>query len=151
MTNLIQLTIQKATTGDRDIIYGMICRLEDFLLDPEGFDNAFNQNVNSPHISYFIAFNESKPVGMVSCHIQPLLHHAALVSEIQEMFVEPESRSLGVGHILMEAVVEHARQAGAIQMEVTSRATRELAHRFYQREGFAKSHVKLVRYFNQES
>lgn len=144
------LVIRKAGPADRDIIYGMICRLEDMVLDPAGFDFAFNRNISSLHITYFLAFDRAKPMGMASCHIQPLLHHAALVAEIQEMFVEPECRSMGIGNALMEAVVSHAKESGAIQLEVTSRATREQAHRFYQREGFAKSHVKLVRYFNTE-
>lgn len=120
------------------------------ILDRLGFDAAFNRNMASPNITYFLAEHEGKPIGMVSCHIQPLLHHAALVSEIQEMYVEPEYRSQKVGNVLMEHVTAFAKKEGAIQMEVTSRATREQAHRFYQREGFEKSHVKLVRYFKNE-
>jgi len=115
-----------------------------------GFDAAFDRNLASPNISYFLGELDGKPVGMISCHIQPLLHHAALVSEIQEMYVVPEYRSQQVGKALMEHVVAFAKGEGAIQMEVTSRATREQAHKFYQREGFEKSHVKLVRYFKNE-
>lgn len=120
------------------------------VLDRPGFNVAFDRNIGSPNITYFIAEQDGMPVGMVSCHIQPLLHHAALVSEIQEMYVEPEYRSHRVGKALMEHVTTFAMGEGAIQMEVTSRTTREQAHRFYQREGFEKSHVKLVRYFKSE-
>ncbi len=144
------VTIRRASAADRDVIYDMICGLENTTLDRPGFDAAFDRNIASPNITYFLAEQDQKPVGMVSCHIQPLLHHAALVSEIQEMYVEPEYRSHHVGKALMEHVAAFAKGEGAIQMEVTSRATREQAHRFYEREGFAKSHVKLVRYFNQE-
>ncbi|WP_106597958.1 GNAT family N-acetyltransferase [Dyadobacter jiangsuensis] len=143
-------TIRLATAADREVIYDMICGLENMVLDRPGFDAAFDRNIASPNISYFLAELDRKPVGMVSCHIQPLLHHAALVSEIQEMYVEPEYRSQQVGKVLMEHVTAFAKGAGAIQMEVTSRATREQAHKFYQREGFEKSHVKLVRYFKNE-
>lgn len=142
--------IRRASPADRQIIYDMICGLENTILDRTGFDAAFTRNMASPNITYFIAEYEGRPVGMVSCHIQPLLHHAALVSEIQEMYVEPEHRSQLVGKALMEHVTAFAKREGAIQMEVTSRATREQAHRFYQRERFEKSHVKLVRYFRNE-
>lgn len=128
----------------------MICDLENAILDREAFDAAFNRNIVSPNITYFLAGHNGQPVGMVSCHIQPLLHHAALVSEIQEMYVRPEYRSRQVGKALMDHVTAFARNEGAIQMEVTSRVTREQAHRFYQRERFEKSHVKLVRYFRNE-
>ncbi|ACT96876.1 GCN5-related N-acetyltransferase [Dyadobacter fermentans DSM 18053] len=141
------LTIRRASIADRAIIYDMICGLENTALDRKGFDAAFDRNITSPNISYFIAELAGSSVGVVSCHIQALLHHAALVAEIQEMYVEPEHRSQHVGKALMDHVAAFAQAEGAIQMEVTSRATREQAHRFYQREGFEKSHVKLVRYF----
>lgn len=144
------ITIRRASAADREILYHMICSLENTILDRPGFDAAFDRNVANPNISYFLAELDGKPIGIVSCHIQPLLHHAALVSEIQEMYVEPEYRSQQVGKALMEHVTAFAKGEGAVQMEVTSRATREQAHRFYQREGFEKSHVKLVRYFKNE-
>jgi (aminoalkyl)phosphonate N-acetyltransferase len=143
------VTIRRASAADREVIYQMICGLENTVLDRPGFDAVFDRNIPSPNITYFLAEQNGKPVGMVSCHIQPLLHHAALVSEIQEMYVEPEYRSQEVGKTLMEHVTAFAKGEGAIQMEVTSRATREQAHRFYEREGFEKSHVKLVRYFKK--
>jgi PhnO protein len=144
------VTIRRASAADHEVIYQMICSLENMVLDRPGFDAAFDRNIVSPDITYFLAEQGGKPVGIVSCHIQPLLHHAALVSEIQEMYVEPEYRSQRVGKVLMEHVTAFAEGEGAIQMEVTSRATREHAHRFYEREGFEKSHIKLVRYFRKE-
>jgi len=144
-----QLFIRKAVTADEATIYQMICDLEDAAIDRDGFKNAFRSNTAATNITYFIAELNGKPVGMVSCHIQPLLHHAALVSEIQEMYVAPQYRSKNIGNELMKHVVEHAKNEGAVQIEVTSRGTRENAHRFYQKEGFEKSHVKLVRYFEK--
>ena len=145
-----KLTIRQAGESDRNIIYDMICRLENMVMDVTGFDFAFDINIKNPNVRYFIAELGAKSIGMVSCHIQPLLHHAALVSEIQEMYVEPEYRSQHVGKALMLHVTGYAKAKGAIQMEVTSRNVREQAHRFYQREGFEKSHVKLVRYFKND-
>jgi len=143
-----KLFIRKALPEDEETIYQMICDLEDMELDRTGFDRAFQKNITSENIAYFIAELDQKPVGMISCHIQPLLHHAALVSEIQEMYVVPQFRSKRIGNQLITKVVEYAQSKGAIQIEVTSRATRENAHRFYQKEGFDKSHVKLVRHFD---
>ena len=150
MTEEAQLSIREATIHDRDTVYDMICGLENMVMDPGGFDFVFKKNLENANICYFLGEYLGKPVGMVSCHIQPLLHHAALVSEIQEMYVEPEHRSKQFGKALIAHVVDFAKANGAIQMEVTSRNVREQAHRFYQREGFEKSHVKLVRYFNKE-
>jgi PhnO protein len=145
-----KLTIRQARESDEDIVYRMICELENEVLNRTSFCDIFRINLASAYVACFIAELEGVATGMITCHIQPLLHHTALVAEIQEMFVDPKFRSQQIGKALMNRVVEFAKSKGAIQLEVTSRATRESAHRFYEREGFEKSHVKLVRYFEAE-
>lgn len=142
-----EVYIRPADLSDSDAIYGMICRLENRMMDRTGFDFIFSRNLQNELIGYFVAMLGDRPVGMGSCHIQTLLHHAAFVGEIQEMYVEEDFRSQKIGNKLMDALVSFARSKGAIQLEVTSRDYREKAHRFYQNEDFEKSHVKLVRYF----
>jgi|GEM_PF-283228 len=141
------LKIRLASFEDEQAIYEMICGLENAVLDRGAFDFIFRENLQNEMIAYFIAEVENMPIGMGSCHVQTLLHHASYVAEIQEMFVYEAYRSMDVGKMLMAHLVEFAKSKEAIQLEVTSRAYRESAHRFYQREGFEKSHVKLVRYF----
>lgn len=142
-----EVYIRHANLTDGDAMYGMICRLENRMMDRAGFDLIFRKNLQNELIAYFVAMLGDRPVGMGSCHIQTLLHHAAFVGEIQEMFVEEDFRSQKIGNKLMDALVTFAKDKGAIQLEVTSRDYREQAHRFYQNEDFEKSHVKLVRYF----
>lgn len=124
----------------------MICDLENQTLNYVDFHDVYEHNLRAEHITYFVAEMEGEVIGMISCHIQSLLHHAFLVAEVQEMFVFPSFRSLGVGQSLMNCVVQFAAKQGACQVEVTSRASRTNAHRFYEREGFENSHVKLVKY-----
>jgi (aminoalkyl)phosphonate N-acetyltransferase len=140
-------TLRRAILSDADALYKMICGLEKTILDRSAFDFIFQRNLHNEYVAYFIAEVGDEAIGMGSCHIQTLLHHTAFVAEIQEMFVYKQYRSLQVGKALMAEIVEFAKSRGAIQLEVTSRDYRESAHRFYQREGFEKSHVKLVRYF----
>lgn len=146
--NFLNVTLRKALKGDVSAVYDMVSALEGVELDKEAFYKVFHLNVVSSNITYFIAEKDAEPLGMISCHIQPLLHHAALVAEIQEMFVFPAYRSLGIGHLLMEHTIAYVKQQGVLQLEVTSRRTRKDAHRFYEREGFQNTHVKLIRYFN---
>ena len=60
------------------------------------------------------------------------------------MYVDPSVRSRGIGKALIQAVVDFARQQGAQQIEDTSNKVRVDTHRFYEREGFHKTHDKLV-------
>lgn len=142
-----KLQIRTATDKDEEIIYNMICDLENKILNRESFNFVFHHNLAQQHICYLIADFDQEPVGMGSCHVQPLLHHVCMVAEIQEMFVKEKYRSKEIGKALVEALVSFAKSKSALQIEVTSNNVRENAHRFYQKEGFKKSHVKLVRYF----
>ena len=147
VTNLL---IREAEQQDEEVFFKMICELENAILDHQNFIDVFRKNCAADNITYFIAELEGNAVGIISCHIQSLLHHAARVAEIQEMYVDPAFRSKAIGKALIAHVLHFAQGKGAVQIEVTSGNSREGAHRFYQREGFAKSHVKLIRYFTKK-
>ena len=140
----MEVTIRSACPADVGILYGMLCELENEKLDREAFDTVFQRNLNNENIAYLIAEIEGVSVGMAGCHVQLLLHHAAAIAEIQEMYVNPTFRSKGIGRKLIVAIRQFAERLGANQIEVTSNLIRLDTHRFYEREGFRKSHAKLV-------
>jgi PhnO protein len=140
----MEIRIRPARPADADELYRMLCDLENTVLARESFNVAFLNNLGNENIRYLIAEVHGSPVGMASCHVQWLLHHAAPVAEIQEMYVDPALRSQGIGQQLVEAIRQFARLRGATQLEVTSNLIRLKTHRFYEREGFQKTHAKLV-------
>lgn len=137
--------IRSARSADIEALYAMLCELENEVLDKKRFEEVFLKNLENETIIYVMAELDTLPVGMASCHVQLVLHHAAPIAEIQEMYVKPELRSRGIGQRLIEAIKIFARQQGADQLEVTSNQIRTETHRFYEREGFRKSHYKMVR------
>ena len=54
---------------------------------------------------------------------------------VEDLAVDPERRSLGVGKALLDAAKGWARERGATHFELDSALTRSDAHRFYEREG----------------
>jgi GNAT superfamily N-acetyltransferase len=54
---------------------------------------------------------------------------------VEDLAVDPERRSEGVGAALLKAAREWARKAGATHLELDSGLARTDAHRFYEREG----------------
>lgn len=66
----------------------------------------------------------------------------ALVSAVR---VSSSLRGQGLGEAMMTWAMDEARRRGCRQMELLSHATREAAHRFYERLGFVKSHVGMKR------
>lgn len=147
----MELYIRRASLSDEDLLYQMLCDLENEVLNRTAFGTVFQSNIQNQNIGYFIAICAGNAVGMASCHVQLLLHHASPVGEIQEMYVEPSQRSKGIGNALIKAVVEFAKLRGAMQLEVTSNKIRQDTHRFYEREGFLKTHDKLVWKFGNKT
>jgi GNAT superfamily N-acetyltransferase len=53
---------------------------------------------------------------------------------VEDLAVDPERRSQGIGKALLDAAKAWARERGATHMELDSAETRADAHRFYERE-----------------
>jgi GNAT superfamily N-acetyltransferase len=64
-----------------------------------------------------------------------------LCAEVESVHVHPDHRGTGVGAALMENVIARARSLGCYRVQLTSNNARSDAHRFYERLGFAPSHV----------
>jgi len=58
-------------------------------------------------------------------------------AQIMALVVDERCRGRGIGGALMSEAELWARERGAVKLRVGSRATREGAHRFYEREGYA--------------
>lgn len=96
-------------------------------------------------VHYLIAEWTGVAVGFVSCHVQYLLHHTGPVGEIQELYVKPDYRNQRVGHQLVAALNALAVRAGLVSLEVTTNQKRTDTIRFYEREHFSRTHLKLVK------
>lgn len=64
---------------------------------------------------------------------------------IRELYVTPESRSAGVGRVLIQAVLDHGRRHGWTRVEVGAPSATEWPDslRFYKREGFTEIGPRL--------
>lgn len=143
-------TIRRAVPSDTLALHAMLSSLEETPLPFADFKAIFSANLAHPLIAYWLAEYDQRPIGMISCHIQGLLHHAGRIAEIQEMFVEEPFRSRGIGKSLVAIVEQFARENKAQLLEVTTNQKRTDTHRFYLREGFVASHIKLVKSLGNE-
>ena len=65
------------------------------------------------------------------------IEHQGLIGEIDEFFVVPEARSLGVGAALLAALQTKLAAEGCGRLELQLRVDNSRARAFYQRQGFA--------------
>ena len=66
---------------------------------------------------------------------------AATRGQVEGVRVHADERGTGLGTTLMEWAEERARELGCTLIQLTSNGTRTDAHRFYERLGYAGSHV----------
>jgi GNAT superfamily N-acetyltransferase len=72
--------------------------------------------------------------------LQYVVYRGGRVALIENVIVDPELRGQGVGEAMMRWAIDAARRRGCFRVQLTSSKTREKAHRFYERLGFARSH-----------
>lgn len=65
---------------------------------------------------------------------------------IEDVVVDDAARGHGLGRLLNEAALDEARRRGAKNVSLTSRPSREVANRLYQRIGFKVRETNLYRY-----
>jgi GNAT superfamily N-acetyltransferase len=92
--------------------------------------------------------NAEKQIAFVSCQGAEIVGwiEASLMTELQSppytlisgLVVREERRSLGIGKLLCAEIERWSRKHNVTLLRVTSRISREGAHRFYLREGFQR-------------
>ncbi|RZS44492.1 ribosomal protein S18 acetylase RimI-like enzyme [Herbihabitans rhizosphaerae] len=76
-------------------------------------------------------------VGTVDCAVLPnLTRNARPLMLVENVVVTATSRGSGIGTALLTAAVALARSAGCYKIQLLSRASREVAHAFYESNGF---------------
>jgi GNAT superfamily N-acetyltransferase len=90
---------------------------------------------------------EDRPIGWLHVAIQLSLEGDAR-AHIMGLVIDDRHRSAGIGQELLAAGERWARERGVRRMTVYSRQTRERAHRFYEREGYAM--VKRSYFFEKD-
>jgi GNAT superfamily N-acetyltransferase len=93
-----------------------------------------------------VAVDADVPIGWVHVAIERGLE-ASDVAGLRGLVVDEGHRSGGVGAALLRAAETWAREHQCARLTVRSRVTRDRAHRFYEREGFA--HIKTSHVFEK--
>lgn len=142
-----KVTTRRAQAGDEAIFYEFICALEEYTLDRSVFSRLYILNLENSQNIYLISESDAQPAGILTCHVQHLLHHEGPVYEIQELYVAEPYRSQGIGHQLLTELRGILSTREIDMLEVSSNVRRTGAHKFYLREGFTGSHYKFTHPF----
>jgi ribosomal protein S18 acetylase RimI-like enzyme len=152
MSAASQITLRPARRNDVAAIIGMLAddhlgrareRLEEPL--PKLYYDAFARLSSDPNIQLMVAEEGGNVVGCLQLCILPgLSSQGASRGVIEDVRVASDRRSRGIGEQLVQWAVGEAKARGCRLVELLTHHTRVDAQRFYERLGFAKSHVGMT-------
>ena len=103
---------------------------------------AFHTLQRTPRETLYVAERDGEIVGTFQTLLTTTLTGRGATSMIVEAVqTRPDMRGHGIGARMIGFCIEEARRLGLRQVQLTSNAARTDAHRFYERLGFAKSHL----------
>jgi ribosomal protein S18 acetylase RimI-like enzyme len=91
----------------------------------------------------FVARDGGAVVGMLTLALFSI--PTGVRAWIEDVVVDEAARGRGVGEALVAAAIESARARGARTVDLTSRRSREAAHRLYEKMGFATRDTSVYR------
>jgi len=148
-----KVTIRRARRDDVGVIVAMLAddplggareRLEDPL--PQPYFKAFETVDRDPNIQLVVSEDgEGAVVGCLQLCILPgLSSQGASRGLLEDVRVAKQCRSRGIGEQMVQWAVAEARGRGCKLVELLTHNTRVDAQRFYERLGFARSHVGMT-------
>ncbi|WP_213248247.1 GNAT family N-acetyltransferase [Bradyrhizobium sp. sBnM-33] len=153
MTEIAKVAIRPARREDVGTIIAMLAddrlggareRIEDPL--PQSYFTAFERLQHDPNILLVVAEDgEGAVVGCLQLCILPGLSlQGASRGLIEDVRVASHCRSRGIGEQMVQWAVAEARARECKLVELLTHHTRVDAQRFYERLGFARSHVGMT-------
>jgi ribosomal protein S18 acetylase RimI-like enzyme len=112
---------------------------------PDSYFRAFAKLDADLNIKLVVAEEAGVVVGCLQLCILPgLSSQGASRGLIEDVRVDSTRRGRGIGELLVRWAVDEARRQGCKLVELLTHNTRVDAQRFYERLGFARSHVGMT-------
>ncbi|MFE9258712.1 GNAT family N-acetyltransferase [Streptomyces sp. NPDC006879] len=142
-----ELNIRPATETDLPEIIALLAAdqlgaTRESLDDLAPYRAAFRQISGDPNQKLIVLERGGRVVGTLQLTIVPgLSRKGSTRSIIEAVRVHADERGSGLGGQLINWAIAESRREGCQLVQLTSDATREDAHRFYERLGFTASHL----------
>lgn len=146
-----ELTIRRATSADLPAIVRLLAndplgktreRYAEPL--PEAYVQAFAEVEAQKGNEILVAEAEGQVIGCLQLTMIPGLSRLGMLrAQIESVRVDESRRGEKIGEKLFLDAIERARRAGCGLVQLTTDASRPDARRFYERLGFAASHVGM--------
>jgi N-acetylglutamate synthase-like GNAT family acetyltransferase len=136
------VVIRRADRADGAALFPL---LQEFAMsyrpDRAAFDAHLPRLVDAEHAELWVACADEQVIGYLLAFHLLTLYANGVVTEVQELMVDPGWRGQGVGGDLVKTVIQSARARGSVEVTVPTRR----AEAFYESFGFERtaSYLKL--------
>jgi ribosomal protein S18 acetylase RimI-like enzyme len=139
------LTVRPADLTDPADAEAVVAMLDAYARDPLGMSAPLPAEVRSVLIDRLrdvphwigLAWQRDRPVGIAVCFFGFSTFRAKPLLNLHDFAVVPEARGLGVGRVLMEAVLAAAKERGCCKVTLEVRNDNDRAKRLYAAAGFS--------------
>ena len=139
-------TIRRARPGDAHALRKLLRELGYDPGDTRASDETIAQVVRHPEAAVFVAVDGVDVAGYVALSHRPQMRLGGRLATIDELVVAEARRAQGIGSMLLEAAVQHARSLHCLRIDVLQRKSRESYLRgFYQEHGFEEMTSAVLR------
>jgi len=117
---------------------------EDFAGSPQAYQDAFDDIQNDPRNELIVAEVNHQVVGCLQLTFIPgLSRKGAERAQIESVRIAQDMRGQGLGQRFFQWAIDRAQKKGCTLVQLTTDAARTDAHGFYERLGFAATHVGM--------
>ena len=141
------LNVRLATNEDREevltLVRGLLVELGGNPAPAQELHSVFNSLVSGGAGFVVLAEVDGVPRAVCTASYAKALRTAGRYCILQEMFVEPDLRSLGVGREVIEFALQHAAANGCQVVELGTPRRGDRQIEFYERSGFENIGARL--------
>ncbi len=99
--------------------------------------------IENPQAILIVAKDGERIIGMGALYLNQKI--GKLASYIEDVIVDDAYRGQGLGVRIVHALIDGAREKGALSISLTSRPERVAAHALYEKFGFKKRETNVFR------
>jgi GNAT superfamily N-acetyltransferase len=136
------VVVRQATASDLDLLTPLFDAYRQFYRKPHDLALARKfllERLERNESTIFLAMAENdSALGFIQLFPSFSSASAARIFILNDLFVRPDARRMGVGSLLLAAAAAFGRTAGAVRLTLSTEVTNEAAQRLYETEGWTR-------------
>lgn len=110
-------------------------------------NDSFDFIISAKNRALFVAEDDGDLIGIAGVSTRRVVRYKEPIAQLEELYVDPQSRTKGTGRALVEAAEGFAREQGCNRFYIESGYKNEPAHSFYERIDYIKDGVYFRKIF----